>query len=405
MLRRASWLWRRCLRGRRLLCYRRAARGVRRFFATGPATQAGVGAGSAVGRPRRYDGTTEPRLVSARRTGTGRDFIETATISLRFAVIGAGRLGASLALALRSRGATLLSFTARSSAGRARAEAWLGSRAVADVAAVAASGADLYIIAVPDQALPDVSESLGAALAETGGCPRPVVLHTSGATSVTVLRPCEEAGAATLVFHPLQTFSEPVTGSTRFAGAAVAITPSKPPGDGPAARLGFAVARALGARPFLLPDDKRGLYHAAATFACNYLVTLEYHAEQLFVSAGLPADEALELFLPLVRATVENIADHGPVGALTGPLSRGDARTVAGHLQALAKDAPHLLPLYRALGSATLALIEARGGLDSTSMAALAALLEIETLPPRSRGPGRGREAKRIMDVYPKEDP
>jgi len=235
---------------------------------------------------------------------------------------------------------------------------------------------ELYLIAVPDQALPEIADLLGAALAGSAGPAHPVVAHTSGATSVTVLRPCEEAGAATVVFHPLQTFSEPISGSTRFAGAAVAVTPSLEQAEAPAARLCFALARALEARPFLLADGKRSLYHAAATFACNYLVTLEHHAERLFISAGLPAGEALRLFLPLVRATLDNIAAQGTVAALTGPLSRGDTETVAGHLRALAEDAPHLVPLYRALGSATLGLVGARGEHDAASIAGLAELLE-----------------------------
>ncbi len=193
----------------------------------------------------------------------------------------------------------------------------------------------------------------------------PVVAHTSGATSVAVLAPCEQAGAATLVFHPLQTFSEPITGSTRFPGTAIAITPSDARPDSPASTLGFALAHVLGARPFSLPDDKRSLYHAAATLACNYLVTLEHHSKRLFVQAGLPEDEALALFLPLVRATLDNVAAQGTVAALTGPLSRGDTQTIVNHLEALASDAPDLLPLYRALGRATLDLVEARGEVDT----------------------------------------
>lgn len=252
----------------------------------------------------------------------------------------------------------------------------MGGRAAAGPSPLAAARPDLYVITVPDQALPQVAASLGAALRRSDRQAQPVVVHTSGATSVTVLRPCEEAGAATAVFHPLQTFSEPISGSTRFADAAIAVTPSPGQEEAVAVRLCFTMARALGARPFLLSDGKRSLYHAAATFACNYLVTLEYHAQQLFVSAGLPADEALGLFLPLVRATLDNIAGQGPIAALTGPLSRGDIQTVTAHLRALAEDAPRLVPVYKALGAATLDLVRARGDLDPGSIAALTAALQ-----------------------------
>ena len=188
--------------------------------------------------------------------------------------------------------------------------------------------------------------------------------------------PVRGAGAATLVFHPLQTFTDPLTGAGRFAGAAIAITPADFRPESPASALGFSLARALEARPFLLADDKRGLYHAAASFACNYLVTLEHHADELFVEAGLPRDEALSLFLPLVRATLENVAAQGTVQALTGPLSRGDTHTIAGHLEALAADAPHLLPVYRALGLATLDIVRAREEVDPASIIELERLLE-----------------------------
>ena len=336
--------------------------------------------------------TGAPCGGAERGAATGRATIHMATTSLRFVVIGAGRLGASLALALRAKGASLLGFTAHSAAGRARAENWLGGRAFAHTPDVVSLTPELYLVAVPDQALPEVAAELGALLAAQLkpdappspvptpadvplGAGRPVVAHTSGATSVSVLEPCERAGASTLVFHPLQAFSDPANGCERFAGAAIAITPSELGQGTRAASLGFTLAGMLGALPFLLADNRRQLYHAAATFACNYLVTLQYHAERLFVKSGLPAEDALSLFLPLVEATLDNVQAQGPVKALTGPLSRGDSKTIAAHLAALATDAPHLLPAYRALGVATLDLVRSRGDIDVTVLAELAALL------------------------------
>ncbi len=182
-----------------------------------------------------------------------------------------------------------------------------------------------------------------------------------------------------MVFHPLQTFTEPVTGSTRFRNTAIAITLSDQRPDAPAKVLGFALARSLGARPFLLHDGKRALYHAAASLACNYLVTLEYCAEQLFVIAGLPPEEALSLFLPLVRATLDNVAAQGPEAALTGPLSRGDTETIRRHINALESDAPHLLPAYRALGLVTLTIVKARGEIEDPVISELADVLRPPT--------------------------
>ena len=311
----------------------------------------------------------------------GRHLIATVDTSLDFAVIGAGRLGASMALALRARGASLLGFTAGSPAGRTRAETWLGGRASDGPAELVALAPRLFVIAVPDQNLPAAAADLGARLATsppaavTGHIGPTVVAHTSGAPSVEVLAPCMQAGATALAFHPLQTFSDPSTGSGRFTEAAVAITPAASQADRSGADFGFALARLLGARPFLLPDHKRSLYHAAAAFACNYLVTLEHHAETLFVESGLPREQALSLFLPLVKTTLDNVATLGTVHALTGPLSRGDADTINRQLDALRTDAPHLLGVYRALGLATLAILRLRGEMDPPMIDELSSLL------------------------------
>jgi predicted short-subunit dehydrogenase-like oxidoreductase (DUF2520 family) len=295
-----------------------------------------------------------------------------------------------MALALRDHGARLLAYSAASDEGRARAQQWLGGRASAGLAELVAADPDLYLLTVPDRALPAVAEQLGHALlrahrsdgdASAGRDWKAVVAHTSGVTSVDVLDGCEKAGAATLAFHPLQTFSDPATGRARFAGAAVAITPGDPGPPSPAAELGFNLASALGAKPFLLPDDRRTLYHAAATVACNYLVTLEHQARRLFVASGLPDDEALSMFLPLVQATLGNIATQGTVPALTGPLSRGDTQTIAAHLASLRAHAPDLLPLYQAMGLATLDIVHARGEVGPELIAELSRLLKESSQP------------------------
>jgi predicted short-subunit dehydrogenase-like oxidoreductase (DUF2520 family) len=304
--------------------------------------------------------------------------IEASATSSRFAVIGAGRLGSSLALALRAHGLLLVGHTAASDAGRSRAQEWLHFPAAPNLRALVELAPDIYFICVPDAVVADVSAELGAALAAQGARPAaavpPVVAHTSGATSVSVLAPCEKAGAAALAFHPLQTFPEPLTGASRFAGAGVALTPGPVRPDA-AGATGFHLADLLGMRPFLLADDKRSLYHAAASVACNYLVTLEHVADELFKKAGVPERVTLELFLPLLRATLDNVADRGPVDALTGPLSRGDAATIAAHLEALTADAPEALPVYRALGEATLDLVATRGEVEPAVIARMKELL------------------------------
>jgi predicted short-subunit dehydrogenase-like oxidoreductase (DUF2520 family) len=270
----------------------------------------------------------------------------------------------------------LVGFSALTPAGRERAESWLGGTASSTISELVSCAPDLYLIAVPDSPLPEVAAELAELLAGSAG---PLVAHTSGATSVRVLDSCSAAGATTFVFHPLQSFSDPTVGRSRFAGSAVAITPCGGGQESLGAVMGFALAELVDARPFFLPDDKRAVYHAAATIACNYFVTLEHQARKAFVLSGLPSEEALSLFLPLVRATLENIEAQGTVKALTGPLSRGDIGTVREHLAALAQDAPELLPLYTALGLATLPIVQARREVDASRVTELEGLLRAQT--------------------------
>jgi predicted short-subunit dehydrogenase-like oxidoreductase (DUF2520 family) len=248
--------------------------------------------------------------------------------------------------------------------------------AVSSLAALLPSRPDLLILAVPDDAVTQVAAELGALLQADPAPWSPVVLHTSGTTSVSALAPCRKAGSATLVFHPLQTFPDPVAGAHRFPGTAIAITPASGRRRADATAFGWTLAERLGSRPFLLDDAKRALYHAAAAMACNYLVTLEDRAKRLFVEAGLPEDGSVSLFLPLVRSTVDNIASAGTAAALTGPLSRGDVGTVEDHLAALERYAPDMLALYVSLGLATLDLVSAQGRVDAKQIAGLRCLLE-----------------------------
>lgn len=284
---------------------------------------------------------------------------------------------------MSAKGAELLGYLCLTPAGRRHAHEWLGLPAAAGLGDLVSSRPDLYVLSVPDSALAAVASDLAALIgaqppsgpAERDPSVPPIILHTSGASSVDVLRPLAEAGATTLAFHPLQTFSEPLTGSTRFAGAAVAVTPADGPTSSAGLDGGFSLARALGTHPFLLADDKRVIYHAAACVASNYLVTLESCAQRLFVEAGMPEDQAFALFLPLVRAALDNLANQGPVDALTGPLSRGDVTTISDHVEALSRSAPDLEAVYRCMGVATLDLVRARGNVDELTLSKLAALL------------------------------
>ncbi|HEX7291123.1 MAG TPA: DUF2520 domain-containing protein [Conexibacter sp.] len=214
--------------------------------------------------------------------------------------------------------------------------------------------------------MPDGEIAAAAAALErrTGadGAPRsgsgPLVGHCSGATTLDVLAPHEAFS-----LHPLMTV--PADGPSQLAGASAAIAGSTPRARGVAHQL----ALHLGLTPIDVADDDRAAYHAAASIASNFLITLEAAAERLAADAGV--DRAA--LVPLVRATVENWASLGAERALTGPIARGDEETVIRQRHAIAMRAPDLLPLFDALAATTRSLAsgaDRAGGAGETISAA-----------------------------------
>lgn len=282
----------------------------------------------------------------------------------RVGVIGAGRAGLGLALALRKAHVSVLGVHGRRDkpvpAGVALSVGgtapWLGD-------------ADVVLLAVGDDAL---GALVGDLLA--GGVLRPgqIVLHLSGAQTSEVLAPLAALGVVVGSMHPLMTVSaEPERAAKHFRGAAFALE-----GEFEAVRVADGLVRALGGVPVMIPPEAKPLYHAGAVFASNYLVTALAAAERLLERAGFPREMAREALVPLARATLENVATMGPEASLTGPIARGDAATVGRHRAALKPDDRRL---YDALARATLTLAKAKGLSPAAEAALLAALAEGRT--------------------------
>ena len=223
------------------------------------------------------------------------------------AVVGAGRLGTALARALAAAGHSVDGPHGRGATGE---------------------GADVVILAVPDG-------QIAAAAAHVA--PGPLVGHCSGATTLDPLHPHEAFS-----LHPLMTVTAE---GAAFEGAAAAIA-----GTTERARCTASdLATSLGMTPVEVPDEHRAAYHAAASVAANFLITLQAAAERLAETAGVDREH----LVPLVRASVENWAALGPERALTGPVARGDHETVARQRAEVEERAPELLPLFDALVTAT----------------------------------------------------
>jgi predicted short-subunit dehydrogenase-like oxidoreductase (DUF2520 family) len=223
------------------------------------------------------------------------------SIPTRLAVVGRGRVGNALARAFSEAGIQIEGPLAR------------GEDPTADV----------VVLCVPDGEIANAAARVKARF----------VGHVSGAT------PLDDVDFG---LHPLQT----VTGAdTDFSGCGCAIAGSSPE----ALELARGLALAARMEPFEIDDSARAAYHAAASIASNFVVTLEWMAERVAAAAGIEAVDARRMLAPLVRQTVDNWASLGPQAALTGPVARGDEVTVARQRRAIAAAAPDLLPLFDAL--------------------------------------------------------
>ena len=284
-------------------------------------------------------------------------------IRLRIAFIGTGRVAHTLALALHRAGWPIAALSNRNLAPAKRLATQLpGCIAYADAQSVA-DAADLTFITVPDDAIAEVAQALrwrrGAA-----------VVHCSGATEVSVLRSAAAQGAIIGAFHPLQGFSDPEIALRTLGGCAAAIEAAEP-----LYTQLSEIATAIGMRPLALPTGARALYHLSGSYAASFIAVLLHEAVGIWEGFGISRTEALAALLPLARGSLEGIAAQGPLAALTGPLSRGDAGTLARHLQALREKQPERLALYVQLAQRSLDMAEQRG-LSTEAVQSLQAALD-----------------------------
>lgn len=270
---------------------------------------------------------------------------------LKVGVVSAGRVGTALGVALERAGHVVVACSAVSEQSRRRAQRRLPDTEVLPVHEVAANS-ELLVLAVPDTELASLVSGLAATAAVKPGT---IVAHTSGVNGIAVLAPLAARGCATLAIHPAMTFAGADEDIARLADTCFGITAADD--------IGYAIAQSLvleiGGEPVRVREEARTLYHAGLAHASNHLVTLVNDALEAMRAAlrgqELPGQEivgdnpgglAERVIAPLARAALENCLQRGQA-ALTGPVARGDATTVAGHLVALAEVDPVLAEAYR----------------------------------------------------------
>ena len=278
-------------------------------------------------------------------------------------IVGAGPVGMALGVALDRAGWPVGAVASRDAGRRARfREKVVGARGFAEANALV-DDVELVILAVPDDAIVAVAESLRLYAGQA-------LIHTSGVLDAEALRPAMAAGTQAGAFHPLVAFADLDRALAALPGATVAIEGD----DELAAHLGD-MAEAIGAVPVRLPPGTKAAYHAAAVLAAGGVVALLDTIREIAGLLGLDEAGAMDTYVPLLEQAVANARALGIAESLTGPATRGDTGTVGAHLTALSAGAPDALPVYRALLTRGAAMALERGALSPESADRLRAAL------------------------------
>jgi predicted short-subunit dehydrogenase-like oxidoreductase (DUF2520 family) len=267
----------------------------------------------------------------------------------RIAIVGPGRLGRALALALRRAGYTISEIVSRNSAAsKKKVRELAGIGAYASTSDNPYLDADLVWFCVPDREIAGVARQLASVV----DWKRKVAFHSSGALASDELIALRRGGAAVASVHPLMTF---VHGSMpSFSGVPFAVE-----GDAVGVAAARRIVRALGGEAFTIRKQHKAAYHAWGAFTSPLLVATLATGEQVARAAGMSAVQARKKMLPIVKQTIDNYYALGPAGAFSGPIVRGDAEIVRKHLQVL-KKTPEARNVYLALARAALRYLPVR---------------------------------------------
>jgi len=274
----------------------------------------------------------------------------------RITIIGAGSVGTALALAFHQAGDEIGAVYSRSASDAIK----LAQRVRVDEACALVDRtkpiSGIVFLTVPDDAIAAAAATMAAQQKHWKGV---TVYHTSGALAGSVLSVLKKSGASAGSFHPLQTFPKQGKVGT-LENVHVCVE-----GDPAAVSEGKKLALKLGAYPFVLTAKQKVMYHIAAVFSSNYVVTLLSVVEELGSHFGMQERDVIALFNPLIQTTLENVRRMGAEHALTGPIARWDVETIRRHTNALSnKKFSGILSLYASLGLATVRLASKQRGVD-----------------------------------------
>lgn len=280
----------------------------------------------------------------------------------KISIIGVGRLGGALAIALARKDYEIENLVARAPEKAQIISEFVGGNLLEfspkDLSEIAS---DVIFIATQDLEIEPVAKALAENLKSA-----PMVFHTSGSLSSEVLESLREIGCKTGSFHPLVSISESIRGANRFENAYFCVE-----GDTEAVWIAQTIATDLGGKSFSIGSKQKTLYHAAAVTACGHLVALIDAAIEMLAKCGVDEDRAKEILLPLIKSTIENLNEQKPAEALTGTFARADVETFEKHLKVLRENvSEETLRIYLQLGERSTHLAEKQGA-DKAKLAEL----------------------------------
>ena len=282
------------------------------------------------------------------------------------AVLGAGRLGSSLAIALDKAGYTVAAITSRQPTHREWLNSHITTGIVVENVQTAVNVANIVFITGPDAYIEKICSGVKWRSHQA-------VIHCAGAMSLAPLDTARVAGAQTGGFHPLQTFPT-IDSYERLQDVSFAIESASPE------LLGWLriLAEDLGGSAFQIESSQRAAYHASAVMACGLLSGLTGLSAEMWEPLGIERTEALRRLIPLLRATVDALDEKGLPHAITGPFVRGDIETITMHLEATANKSIGIRNAYAALALASLHIAKEQGGLSDSEFAGIKSLLSNE---------------------------
>ncbi len=288
----------------------------------------------------------------------------------KISFIGCGRVGRTLAAALRNAGYSIGIVACRDMKHAEDAVQFIGAGEPSTDPIDAVSFGTVHFITTNDDAIPEIVKIIDDE--GPNSLNGHFFYHTSGSLSSAVLEPLQKKGADIGSIHPLQIFADPAKALETLSGIYYAIE-----GSDRAMTWAIHMVDKLQGKLLLIPTGRKVLYHMAGVFAANYLVVLVHLAMSIMEEIGETPEDSYQAFLPLMVSALQNVEEFGTAASLTGPIARGDEKTIRAHLEALEQLPPEILRVYKVLGQEAINLAVRSEGISTDQARRLLAILQI----------------------------